>query len=447
MKLPAELLDSLSGVKGFDRDTFIRAHEIPEKITSIRINPEKNPGFISGMKVPWSDFGYYLEERPSFTYDPLFHAGAYYVQEASSMFLEQAFRQLLPSEESLKVVDISAAPGGKSTHILSLLNEKSFLVSNETIQSRSMVLKENLVKWGHLNIVVTQDDPSAFKKLGNYFDVMVVDAPCSGSGLFRRDPEAIGEWSTGNVQLCSQRQRRILADAWSALKQDGILVYSTCSYSPDEDEAILDWLLNEFSIETCRLELDPRWKITEVKTPSSLYAYRFWPDKTKGEGFFLACLRKTGSEGGPKEHKPKKKIGLSKHQQSILSGWINSDGLEIFIHGKKVYAWPIEFSGDFNFLLENLHVIYSGVMIGEFAREKFIPSHELAMTGLVRAEVPRLALSGEEAIRFLKKQDFHPLVKTTGWHLVTYSGFNLGWVNILPNRINNYYPKSLRILR
>src|SRR6478736_9538985 len=191
---------------------FLSVHERPFP-TSIRINPLKCNSKYSD-RIPWTDFGYYLQQRPSFTFDPLFHGGAYYVQEASSMFLEEALKQTVDLSQPLKVLDLAAAPGGKSTHIQSLISKDSLLVSNDVIRSRSKILKDNTIKWGSDNVVVTNNDPKDFARLENYFDVIVVDAPCSGSGLFRRDPEALGEWSENNVRLCSQRQRRILADVW-----------------------------------------------------------------------------------------------------------------------------------------------------------------------------------------------------------------------------------------
>jgi 16S rRNA C967 or C1407 C5-methylase (RsmB/RsmF family) len=236
LKLPPQLLRSLQGIPGFDERTFVQVHESGEQVTSIRINPAKplptpDSRLPALSPVPWSSFGYYLAERPSFTFDPRFHAGAYYVQEASGMFLEQALKQTVDLSRSVKVLDLCAAPGGKSTHIQSLLSRESILVSNDVIRSRAAVLEENMTKWGAPNVVVTNNDPAHLARLPHYFDVLVIDAPCSGSGLFRRDPDAIGEWSENNVQLCSQRQQRIIADVWPALKPGGILIYSTCSYS------------------------------------------------------------------------------------------------------------------------------------------------------------------------------------------------------------------------
>src|SRR5689334_6896843 len=192
--LPASLMSSLTEAKGFDKESFEAVHRSGEQVTSIRINPGKSiePSDVA-MPVPWCHNAYYLNKRPSFTFDPLFHAGCYYVQEASSMFLEQALKQTVDLSRPLKILDLAAAPGGKSTHIQSLISGNSLLVSNEVIKSRNNILKDNIVKWGSDNVAVTNNDPKDFGRLQEYFDVIVVDAPCSGSGLFRRDEEAIGE--------------------------------------------------------------------------------------------------------------------------------------------------------------------------------------------------------------------------------------------------------------
>lgn len=308
-QLPVALLTSLQTVNGFNEKTFTEVHQSGEQVTSIRLNPNKpatlNPQFATLQKVPWNSNGYYLSERPSFTSDPLFHAGAYYVQEASSMFLEDAIRQTCDLTQNLKVLDLCAAPGGKSTLIQSIISDNSLLVSNEIIKTRVNILSENITKWGAANVVVTNNDPKDFQKLPGYFDVIVVDAPCSGSGLFRKDPEAIDEWSLNNVTLCSQRQQRILADILSSLKPGGILIYSTCSYSEAEDEDICDWLLSgtQDPLSGLRLQIKSDWHIIETSSPQhNAYGYRFYPDKLKGEGFFIAVFQKNG------EKPPEKKM-------------------------------------------------------------------------------------------------------------------------------------------
>ena len=455
MQLPQQLLDSIGDVKGFDKEAFERVHASGEQITSIRINPiklsesEASPlrGGLEGA-VPWSQYGYYLKERPSFTFDPLFHAGCYYVQEASSMFLEQALKQTVDLTQPLKVLDLCAAPGGKSTHIQSLISKDSLLVSNEVIRSRANILKDNIIKWGCENVVVTNNDPKDFARLENYFDVIVVDAPCSGSGLFRRDEEAIEEWSLNNVALCSQRQQRILADVWPALKKNGILIYSTCSYSKEEDEDIVNWLQKELpiahtsTIAQCPLTIDKNWGIIE-----SNGGYRFWPDKVKGEGFFLACFRKTEGEENSSLKAKVKAEPATKKEIEILQKWIKTEGLHFIKYKNTVYAWPEQLVNDFNLLLTNCRVIYSGTIIGEFFHDKMVPDHALAMSKLVNELVETTALNYDQAIEYLKRKDLHIETQKKGWQLVTYEGNPLGWINALPNRINNYYPKELRILK
>ena len=293
--LPSSLLDALEQAPGFDRQSFEAGHASGQQVTSIRVNPSK--ATVEEIKfntspVPWSSFGYYLDQRPSFTLDPLLHAGCYYVQEASSMFLEQALKQTVDVSQDLKVLDLCGAPGGKSTLLQSMISAGSLLVSNEVIKSRSAILQENITKWGAANVVVTNNDPKDFARLTDFFDVMVIDAPCSGSGLFRRDAGAIEEWSEANVLLCSQRQQRIVADAMPSLKKDGVLIYCTCSFSVEEDEAVIDWLCDEFGMNTLRLSVDEAWNIVQSFTPKHHAAcYRFYPDKLKGEGFFIAFLQ------------------------------------------------------------------------------------------------------------------------------------------------------------
>jgi len=449
MQLPERLLDSLKYTKGFDKEAFLSVHSSGEQLTSIRLNPFKLSGSSQvpsfggdlGEAVPWTGFGYYLKERPSFTFDPLFHAGCYYVQEASSMFLEQALKQTIDLSMPIKVLDLSAAPGGKSTHIQSLISADSLLVSNDVIRSRANVLKDNIIKWGAQNVIVTHNDPRDIGKLENYFDVIVVDAPCSGSGLFRREPEAIAEWSENNVQLCSQRQQRILADIWPALKKDGILIYSTCSYSKEEDEDIVDWLEN-LPNAYCPLSIDKKWGIIDCGK-----GYRFWPDKTRGEGFFIAVFRKKEGEiVETNRHKATPPIA-SKKEKQLLEEWVKESATEFIKYENTAYAWPGQMFTDFSFLLERLRVIYSGTRLGELIRDKLVPDHALAMSPMLGNMVPRVNCNLENAIDFLQKKELKIEPPQKGWQVLTYKDFVLGWINALPNRINNYYPRELRILK
>ncbi len=444
MQLPILFLDSIKDAKGFVREEFDAIHNSSERITSIRINPTKfinsNSPFPITQNIPWTQFGYYLPSRPSFTFDPLFHSGSYYVQEASSMFLEQVFLQLVDVSKSLKVLDLCAAPGGKSTHILSLISKNSLLVCNEVIRSRVNSLNENIVKWGCDNVVVTNNDAKDFQHLENYFDVIFVDAPCSGSGLFRRDEAAIEEWSLNNVNLCSRRQQRIVADILPSLKENGILIYSTCSYSREEDEEICKWVEREFQMKHEELKIKDEWEIV-----SSDYGYRFWPNRLQGEGFFLACFRKTEGEANSKFKAISNKRKSIKIKSEQFQKLIAINDFEFLEHQKNNYAVHKELFGGVDYLLSKLRVIYFGVNVGVVIRDKYIPSHELAMSDILSKDVPSIELDYNQTIQFLKKKELQISTTGIGFQLAKYKNQNLGWLNVLFNRINNYYPKGLRI--
>jgi 16S rRNA C967 or C1407 C5-methylase (RsmB/RsmF family)/NOL1/NOP2/fmu family ribosome biogenesis protein len=448
MQLPASLLASLEGVNGFDKTAFEKVHASGEQVTSVRVNPSKPVTRLAGIpleelaKIPWTDFGFYQDRRPSFTFDPLFHAGCYYVQEASSMFLEQAFRQCVDLSKPVRVLDLCAAPGGKTTHIHSLLPAGSLLVSNEVIRSRVNILKDQVIKWGCENVLVTRNDPKDFSGLENFFDVIVADAPCSGSGLFRRDPGAMNEWSEQAVQLCSLRQQRILADAWPSLKKDGILIYSTCSFSREENEAITKWILHRFPATQRRLTIMPQWNISESEG-----GYRFWPDKVSGEGFYLACIQKEEGEPGTVYNRRQRPVQAGKADLDIISSWVKKEGRFFIRNLNSIYAWPEQQTGDFSFLREQLRVIYSGVLIGEMMGKKMVPSHALAMSHLAAGTIKSMALDLQQAIAYLQRKDPGIMPGNKGWQLVSYEDHSLGWVNVLANRVNNYYPGELRIIK
>lgn len=472
MQLPSHLLDSINGLPGFDRDAFVQVHASGQQITSVRINPLKvtnvepvtsnqepitsnqepitsnqEPVTNNLQPIPWTQYGYYLDKRPSFTFDPLFHAGCYYVQEASSMFLEQALLQTADMSRPLKVLDLSAAPGGKSTHLQSLLPEDSLLVSNEVIKSRANILADNIIKWGCNNVMVTNNDPAHFARLEGYFDIIVVDAPCSGSGLFRRDPEAIAEWSVNNVALCSQRQQRILADVLPALKKEGLLIYSTCSYSAEEDEDIMDWLGVHGAMQNLPLATDANWGITETVSANGHKGYRFWPDKVKGEGFFIACFQKRDGAEESNFKVKNKPEHITRQEMGLLDRWIDTEEMQCIKHQQTVYAWPQANAADFSLLLDKLRVVYSGCRLGELMRDKLVPDHALALSNLLSPSTNALSLTYEQAIAYLQRKDLSLEPPAKGWQVVTYRDHALGWINALPNRINNYYPKELRILK
>ncbi len=458
LRLPGTFINSIKDAKGFDESAFEQVHQSGEQVTSVRINPAKSFNISKGLPfpeniekaVPWCSNGYYLSERPSFTSDPLFHAGAYYVQEASSMFLEEALKQTADLSQPLKVLDLCAAPGGKSTLIQSLINEKSLLVSNEVIKTRVTVLAENISKWGAANVIVTNNDPKDFQRLPNFFDVIVVDAPCSGSGLFRKDPEAINEWSEQNVQLCSQRQQRILADIFPSLKEDGIIIYSTCSYSKGEDEDIADWLVEELKMESLQLKVDATWGI--VETPSAkhnAYGYRFYPDKVKGEGFFIAAFKKVGIENGEwRMGKNKSKVEKLTAKEIDVAKPYLKDASEFFFikQNEEAIAIPKEFENDLAAIQSALYIKKAGVRLGAIIRNELIPDHELAISTIINDTLPVVNVDEATALQYLRKQEIKIDTNLKGWTLIRYCKLPLGWIKILPGRVNNYYPKEWRIL-
>lgn len=463
MVLPGALIQSLQHVPGFDEKAFIAVHESGEQVVSIRFNPQKTTtadGRVASLPatrhlplafpVPWSSQGYYLSSRPSFTFDPLFHAGAYYVQEASSMFLEQALRQTVDLSMPLRVLDLCAAPGGKSTLLQSLISQESLLVSNDVIKSRAAILEENITKWGAANVVVTNNDPAHFARLENYFDVLIIDAPCSGSGLFRRDATTIEEWSENNVQLCCQRQQRIIADVLPALKQDGVLIYSTCSYSAEEDEAILDWLTDTYDAVTLELCLQNEWNIVHTLSPETgAHGYRFYPDKLKGEGLFIAALRKKngGSFVFPKSVKSSP-VKPGKAEVAAITNWLQEDvNAVLFKQQDNIIALPPGLEKEISVLQSALYIKKAGIKIGKLAAKDVIPDHQLAMSTWAHERIPRFALSKDEALQYLRKEDIQLAAQQKGWALVSYEGLQLGWIKLLPNRINNYYPKEWRIIK
>jgi len=413
---------------------------------SVRVHPLKNHPWRNLEQVPWSEAGRYMKERPAFTLDPLFHAGTYYVQEASSMFLEQAFQASVDLDEPLRVLDLCAAPGGKSTHILAMLNRRGLLISNEAIRSRASILAENIQKWGYANCVVTNNDPSDFQRLSGFFDVVVVDAPCSGEGLFRKDPGAIAEWSSQNVQLCASRQRRILSDAWDALREGGVLIYSTCTYNTLENEDNLCWLRDQRDVAFVQIPLDPAWGVEEVRA-GDVVGYRFFPHRVRGEGFFLSVVRKLESAPSVRSRAAKKLSFPTGKTAQVLANWITPESSPEFImFNDLVFFLPAGATEDATVVIQNMHVIYAGTNVATVKHEKLIPAHALAMSVDMRADqFPSIDLDASTAIRYLRRETLPSADIPRGFALVRFEGTPIGWVNALPNRVNNLYPAEWRI--
>lgn len=409
--------------------------------TSIRLNPRKKTNVLHDDAVKWCDDAFYLNTRPIFTLDPLFHAGAYYVQEASSMFIAEAIRQTVDLSKSLKVLDLCAAPGGKTTLLASLLNEDSVLVANEVIKSRVGILKENLEKWGYSNYIVSNHDTEDLANLEGFFDVVLIDAPCSGEGLFRKDPKAISEWSEANVQLCSARQKRILQAAAHLVAPSGILLYSTCTYNEQENQNNARWLTQLLDFEQISLNIPAEWQITERGG-----GYQFFPHKTKGEGFFLSVFRR--EKGHNEIFTGKIRLNrVRKRHMEIIRKWIKEpDKHEFFLKADEtIVALPEGLQNEYAMILKSIEKRSSGIEIGTFKGEDFIPSHALALSTMISDDIPAIELSKEDALRFLKKENLTIENAPNGWLLARFEGLNLGWMKVIGNRTNNYLPKDWRI--
>lgn len=489
MELPSSFTTYTRTLLGVDEYNRLEEALQADQPVSLRLNEAKlsaqpdgifrSPSALhaSWKKVPWAASGYYLDKRLTFTFDPLFHAGCYYVQEAGSMFVEQALKQYA-GNDPVMMLDLCAAPGGKSTHVRSLLPGGSLLVANEVIRNRSQILAENLTKWGHPGVVVTNSDPADFSSLTDFFDVILTDVPCSGEGMFRKDPVAVSEWSEENVEICRQRQRRILSDIWPCLKPGGLLVYSTCTYNTKENEENIRWIRDELGAEVLPLDVDGNWNITGNLLPGEDFpVYRFLPYKTKGEGFFLAVLRKPDINGGNArlgQAKPLEKAfetpgkrsasplekgrrlrgkgaktpGVSKEQLGALREWLATPGdYEFIADGNNVSAFPKEYLPELSALRSSLRIVQAGVDVAELKGKDWMPAHGLAMSTALNPDAfAREEIDYEHAIGYLRKEAVVLSERAPrGIVLLTYKQVPLGFAKNIGNRANNLYPQEWRI--
>ncbi len=415
-----------------------------EACTSIRGNLAKSNS-LQGKVMPWCSHAVYLSERPSFTLDPSFHAGAYYVQEASSMILYHVMKEL-NLQENISVLDLCAAPGGKSTLVLDYLRGNGLLVANEVIKTRVGRLEENIIKWGYNNCVVTNNDPSDFKKLQGFFDVVFMDAPCSGEGMFRKDNEAIGEWSLDHVEHCSLRQKRIFEDVIGSLKEDGYLIYSTCTFNHQENIDNVVYFCENQSLVTVDINIPQEWGLKRIVLKDSI-GYQCFPGISEGEGFFFSVLKKKSPQESTnvKIKLPKLKP-LTKDEIQLVVDFCKVDGLKFLIHENgNVYGYNNHLADNIEVLLSQLNVKYSGIKCGKLQKKLFLPDHALALSHYVSDSIHKVDLGMSDALAYLNKSLQKIDDPKQGWVLASYDGLNLGWLKNLGNRINNYYPVENRI--
>ena len=418
--------------------------------------------------VAWCPSGSYLSERPSFAHDPLWHAGAYYVQEAASMFIAQAYKVIESTfstdkvmDTPLKMLDLCAAPGGKSTLWRSLLPDEALLVANEPIRQRAQILAENLTKWGHPHTFVTQAFPDAFTSLEDTFDIIATDVPCSGEGMFRKDEQAREEWSPAAVISCADRQRDILTSVWPALKEGGFCVYSTCTFNREENEDLVAWACDTLGAELVEIPTDPAWNIAGDTTGRNLPVYHFFPHRTEGEGLFLALLRKKKGEMFNDRRKlqilldaregngRKRGAKFSAKPNATLLSWLeNAEDFTFQCSEAGVWtAVPTAFVGIREQLAQVVPLLIGGIEIAEEKGKKLIPQHALAMSIAASSSAfPRVEIARNLALAYLHREAITlPAEAPRGYVLLTYRGLPLGFANNLGNRANNLYPNEWRL--
>lgn len=441
---PESFRERIISQKYIDAEVLFNALKEPSPV-SIRVNRSKwTADPLCCEPVPWCSTGFYLGKRPSYNADPLFHSGCYYPQEASSMFLEEVFRQVKPDKDKIRILDLCGAPGGKSTHISSLAGPDDTLVANDAIRSRADILVENITKWGAANTMVTWNDPEDFGHLKDFFDVILVDAPCSGEGMFR-DKEVIKQWSGSHLAHCASRQKRILMDVWPSLKEGGILIYSTCTFNPAENEHNLKWLSEKVSAGFLKLDISKYGMVKEVIYRNTA-GYGFYPGRVRGEGFFVSVVRKE------EKHYPEKKVFIKgsavrpgKADVQIIKEWTNLDSSTAVRFGEDIIVLPTD-PDEYLFLSKYLKIKKAGIKICSVKGKSYVPSPDLALYPDVRNEAfPSACLDWKEAISYLRREGITPEVAFPGWNIVKYMGVNLGFINNTGSRINNYFPVAWRL--
>ena len=472
MMLPEDFVRQMQSLLGDDADAFLQAATQADASVSIRLNRRKASPlpfsdasplpFSDTTPVPWCPYGYYLAERPSFTLDPLFHAGAYYVQEASSMFLwmavQEALRAMQAENRPLKVLDLCAAPGGKSTLLIDALPEGSILVANEIIHSRANILAENLTKWGYPNVIVTEAKP---EDIDGTYDLILTDVPCSGEGMFRKDAQAVSHWNLGNVDMCASRQREILEAIWPRLRPGGCLIYSTCTFNTAENEENVAWIAQQLGAEVIPVDtLSSLGKtqeelgiVSSLSSPSALQdktlpVARFMFHKTRGEGLFMALLQKSSEDAVSHSRQAKLSVKTCKMPETAAKMLCQAENYACVEVSGHYHAMSPEVLSIYDaFAKRKLRMHMAGICLGEVKGKDFIPDAALALSLALRQEAVSVAqVDKETALSYLRREAIVPTADLSrGYAILQYEGQNLGWIKNLGNRANNLYPNEWRI--
>lgn len=409
-----------------------------EPTVSVRFNKAKVDSVPDGEPVPWCDRGRYLAERVPFTFDPALHQGKYYVQDASSMVYDYIISHVVDQSRPVRYLDACAAPGGKTTAAIDALPEGSLVVANEYVPLRAEILRENLVKWGYEGIMVSKGDTRKFRKLNGEFDVIAADVPCSGEGMFRKDPEAVAQWSPSLVAECASRQKEIVDNLWGALRGGGIFIYSTCTFNREENEDMVRWILSEYDAEIVELPFPADWGIVYRDG-----CHHFLPGRVKGEGLTVAVIRKGGcAAAGGKISGAVKQGAVSSECKSRI---LNPEKYRWMVEGDRIVAFPL--AHDVARIEKTLDVIHRGIEVGHIKGKDILPAQSLAMSrGLNRDAFAVSEVGYDTAIAYLRREAVTIEDAPVGYVLLTYKGTPLGFVKNLGRRANNLYPQPWRIL-
>lgn len=456
--------------------TSIRLNPLKAKVGGANdgINEEergKTAGTVTGVAgidlreadaVAWCRGGYYLPSRPVFTADPLLHAGVYYVQEASSMFLDTVLRQYAADVGDIALLDLCAAPGGKSTLARDALTPGSLVISNEPVRQRAAVLSENMQKWGHAGVIVTCNHAADFSRAGMMFDVVMADVPCSGEGMFRKETAAARMWSPRTVEQCRRLQRSILRDVWPCLRPGGLMIYSTCTLNTREDEDNVMFITRELGADTLPVDIDGAWGIMgSLSNDCHEHVYRFIPGTARGEGLFMAVMRKHGDRGRRDASRQDvfrqdafRHDGSRRRIQpsaTAVSRWLadSGRGMTITLTGDTLTAMPARWQPTLDTARQRLHVVNAGITVGAVKGSDIVPAHSLAMSADINAAAFSTADIGyDEAMAYLRRQCIClPPSTPRGYVLVRFGGHPLGFVKNIGARANNMYPQAWRILK
>ncbi len=451
--LPEDFIQQTRALLGDDLyHRFAEGVEAPPPV-SIRLNPWKSQGLqpnsaLADGKVPWCPDGYYLATRPAFTFDPLLHGGAYYVQDASSMFLDHVLRHLVKSP--VTALDLCAAPGGKSTVALAALPAGSLLVANEPIATRANILAENLRKHGHPDTIVTCNYPADYAANAQTFDLIIADVPCSGEGMFRKDEGAVEEWSLQNVENCWRLQREIVDSAWHCLRPGGLLIYSTCTLNAKENEDNVAWAKDALGAEIIGVPTEPSWHITPSLRPTLPDpVYRFIPGVSRGEGLFMAIMRKPEGEDNPvrrKEKKGRKEKAAGHLPEEVLRWLCNAEHFTLRERGEELWAIPRAWEAVYDHL-SALRIIHAGAAVALCKGRNVLPHPALALSqAFDRTTMPAVEADTDTALRFLRRDAVVlPPGTPQGFTTITYRHLPLGMVKNIGTRCNNLYPQEWRI--